>query len=165
MKTLYMIRLEIGLEIRYGVMRVCTIEDKLTLLLLHRITVLKKSHSCQGPGSIHVQNPRRFCPKSGLNLTKTWAFYFSYSRHRCNCWLKIVNHWDKCDNGVMCTEKEIKPGLKLVRMEINVAAHTCKLLSRKSPEHWDINIVFCKFLRNKGLSQNVGLFHLKIGLA
>ena len=47
--------------------------------------------------------------------------------------LKIVNHWDKRDNGVMCTGKEIKPGLKLVR--IDVATHTCKLLLRKTPEH------------------------------
>ena len=69
------------------------------------------------------------------------AIYFSYSGHRRNCWLKIVNHWDKRDNGVMCTGKEIQSGLKLVRMETDAAAHTCKLPLRKKPEHWDINIV------------------------
>ena len=31
--------------------------------------------------------------------------------------LKIVNHWNDHDNGVMCTGKEIRSGLKLVRME------------------------------------------------
>ena len=69
------------------------------------------------------------------------AFYVSYSGHICNCWLKIVNHLDKRDNGVMCTGKEMKSGLKLVRMETDVETHTRKLLSRKKPEHWDINIV------------------------
>ena len=33
------------------------------------------------------------------------AFYFSYSGQKCICWLKNVNHWDKCDNSVMCTGK------------------------------------------------------------
>ena len=33
---------------------------------------------------------------------------------------------------------------------------------KKKPEHWDINIVL---LRNKVLSQNVGLFYLETGLA
>ena len=59
--------------------------------------------------------------------------------------------------------KEIESGLKLVRMETDVPTDTCELLSRKRPEHWDINIFFCKFLRNKGLSTNVGLFYLQIG--
>ena len=69
----------------------------------------------------------------------------------------------------MCTGKEIKPGLhgglQLVRMETDVATHTYKLLLGKKPEHWNINFIFCKFLRNKGLSQNVSLFHLENGLA
>ena len=93
------------------------------------------------------------------------TFYFSYSGHECTCWLKVVNRWDERDNGVMCTEKEIQSGLKLVRMETDVATHTCKLLLRKKPEHWDINILFGKFLLNECLSQNVVLFHLEIGLA
>ena len=51
-------------------------------------------------------------------------------------WLLIVNHWGKRDNGVMCTAKEIKFGLKLVRMETDVVTHTCKiLLWKKNPEH------------------------------
>ena len=29
------------------------------------------------------------------------GFYFIYSGHKCNCWLKIVDHLDKRDNGVM----------------------------------------------------------------
>ena len=63
----------------------------------------------------------------------------------------------------MCTGKEIKSGLKLVRMETDVATNTCKLLLRKKPEHWDINAVFfCKFLRNKSLSQKA-YFTLKLG--
>ena len=37
--------------------------------------------------------------------------------------------------------KKIESGLKLVRMETDMATHTCKLLARKRPEHWDINIV------------------------
>ena len=40
----------------------------------------------------------------------------------------------------MCTGKEIKSGLKSVRMETNVATQTCKLVLRKKPKHWDINI-------------------------
>ena len=57
-------------------------------------------------------------------------------------WLKIVNHWDKRDNGVIHTGKGIKSGLKLIRMETDVATYTSKLLLRKkTPEHWDINIV------------------------
>ena len=93
------------------------------------------------------------------------AFYFSYSGHKCHRWLKIVNHLDKRDNSVMCTRKEIKSGLKLVLMEIDVETHTCKLILRKKPEHSDINLVtfFCKFLLNKGLFQTWAYFTLKLG--
>ena len=83
------------------------------------------------PKVCYVQNRFHLCPKSGINLATRW-FYFNYSGNKYNCWLKIVNHWDKPDNGVMCAEKEIKPGLKLVRMRTDVASHTCKLLLRKS---------------------------------
>ena len=83
-----------------------------------------------------------FVQKGGLIWLKV-VFYFSHSGHKCNCWLKIVNHWDKRDSGAMCTGKEIKSGLKLVRMVKDVATHTCKLLLRKKPEHWDINTGFC----------------------
>ena len=76
-----------------------------------------------------------FAQKVGLIA----AFYFSYLGHKCNCWFKIVNHWDKRDNAVTCTGKEIKYGLKLIRIETNVATHTCKSLLRKKPEHWEIN--------------------------
>ena len=83
------------------------------------------------------------CPKPLPPLSKKWgkfglkvSFYFSYSRHKCNCWLKIVNHWDKRDTGVMCTGKEIKSGLKLIRMETD-----SNVYMRKKQERWDINIV------------------------
>ena len=51
-----------------------------------------------------------FVQKVGLIWLK--GGFFSYLGHKCNCWLKIVNHGDKRDNGVMCTGKEIKSGLK-----------------------------------------------------
>ena len=79
---------------------------------------------------IYVQSHCHLCPKNGLNLAKR-LFYTSV----------IQDHWDKGDNGVMYTSKEIESGLKLVRMEADIATHTCKLLLRKKPEHWDINIV------------------------
>ena len=47
-----------------------------------------------------------FVQKVGLIWLKG-GFYFSYSEHKCNCWLKIVNHLDRLDNGVTCTGKEI----------------------------------------------------------
>ena len=55
------------------------------------------------------------------NLGLIWlnGGVFSYSGHKCNCWL-------------MCTGKEIRSGLKLVRMETDVATQTCKLLLRKT---------------------------------
>ena len=65
-------------------------------------------------------------------------FSFSYLGHKCNCWLKIANYWDKRNDGVLCTEKEIKSGLKLVRM---VATYTCKLVLRKITEHWYIYFI------------------------
>ena len=71
-----------------------------------------------------------FVQKVGLLWLKS-GFYFSYSRHRRSCWLKIVSHWDKRDNGVLCTGRDIKFGLTLVGMETDVATHTCKLLLRK----------------------------------
>ena len=48
------------------------------------------------------------------------GFYLIYSGQKCNCGLKIVNQWDKSDNNVTCTGKEIKSGLKLVRTETDV---------------------------------------------
>ena len=58
------------------------------------------------------------------------AFYFDRAVHNCNCWLKIVNHWDKRDNSqVFCLQRrKIKSGLKLLLMKTAVATHTCKLL-------------------------------------
>ena len=54
----------------------------------------------------------------------------------------IVNHWNKTDDGVICAGEENKAGSKLVRMETDVATHTCKLfLRQKKKKHWDINIL------------------------
>ena len=58
--------------------------------------------------------------------------------------------------------KEIKSGFKKVRTKTDVAMHTFKLLFWKN---LNTGIFFCKFLWNKGLSQNLGLFHYEIGLA
>ena len=51
--------------------------------------------------------------KKWANLAKRWLFTSAFHGHKCNCWLKIVNHWDERDNGVLYTGKEIKSGLKL----------------------------------------------------
>ena len=68
------------------------------------------------------------------------AFYFNYSGHKCNCWLKVVHHWDKHDSSVISTEKEIKSGLKLVQMETDVAT-LLQAPFKKKPERWNINTV------------------------
>ena len=47
-----------------------------------------------------------FVKKVSLILLKG-GFYFSYSGHICNCRLEIVDHWDKCDNGVMCAGRKL----------------------------------------------------------
>ena len=82
------------------------------------------------------------------------ALYFSFSGHKCNCWLKIVNHWDKGDNGVLCTEKEIKSGLKLARMENTDMPAPFK----KNTEYCDINIVFFANFYEMKVSPKSGLF-------
>ena len=55
--------------------------------------------------------------------------------------LKLLTIGTNVTTVLLCTRKEIKSGLKLVRMETDVATHTCKLLSRKKLEHWIVNIV------------------------
>ena len=68
-----------------------------------------------------------FVQKGGLIWQQRWHFTsFDHSVHKCDCWLKIVNHWDKRDNSVMCAEKK-KFGLKLLLVETEVAKHKCKL--------------------------------------
>ena len=94
-------------------------------------------------GAFLCNNIATFVQKVGFNWLKKVAFYFSYSGHKCNCWLKVVTHWDKRDNGVMCTRKQIKSGLELIRMETDVATHTCKLLSRKP---WTLGYQYCSFV-------------------
>ena len=47
--------------------------------------------------------------------------------------LKLLTTGANLQNGVMCTGKESKSGLKLGRMETDVATHTCKLFLRKKP--------------------------------
>ena len=65
-------------------------------------------------------------------LINIWCFrrsqflicgFLLYSGHKCSCWLKIVNHCDKRDNGVMQAGKEIKFGFKKGRMKTDVATH------------------------------------------
>ena len=64
---------------------------------------------------------------------------------------------------VLCTGKEIRSGLKLARMETDLAKHICKLLSRKKQLNIAVSILFfCKFLRSEGLSQKWAYFTLKL---
>ena len=63
-------------------------------------------------GAFMSKTVATFVQKVGLIWLKV-SFYLSYSEHKGNCWLKIVNHWDERDS-VMCTVKEIKSGLKLL---------------------------------------------------
>ena len=72
-----------------------------------------------------------FVQKVGLIWLKG-VFYFSYLGHKCNYWLKIVNHWDKRDNGVTCTctGKEIKSAWFKISLNGDKRSNTltCKLL-------------------------------------
>ena len=97
---------------------------------------------CFAQRCIYVQNRCCLCPKSRLNLAKRWLFT-SVIQDTNVCWLKIVNHWDNHDNGVMSTGKEIKSGLKSVRIKTDVATHTFKLLLRKIPQHNLCEIKVC----------------------
>ena len=63
-----------------------------------------------------------FVEKEGLIWLNS-GFLIQLFRTQCNRFLKIVYHWDKSDDGVMCTGKEIKSGLNLIRMETDVATH------------------------------------------
>ena len=51
-------------------------------------------------GALMSKTVATFVQKVGLIWLKG-GFYFIYSGHKCYCWLKIVNHWDKHDKGVM----------------------------------------------------------------
>ena len=62
-------------------------------------------------------------------------------RERNKIWFKISSNEDRRSN--IYIEAPLKKNLNI---EIST-------------------MLFCKFLRNKGLSQNVGLFHLGTGLA
>ena len=75
------------------------------------------------------------------------AFYFDCSVHKCDCWLEIVNHLDKRDSSVLCTEKKIKSGLKLPVMHGDKGSN----IYRQSILRKKLNIgrsimLFCKFL-------------------
>ena len=82
-------------------------------------------------GAFMSKTVATFVQKVGLIWLKV-GFYFSYSGHKWNCWLKIVNHWDKRDNEALLTGKEIESNLKLVRMDTDIATHTCKLLLKNT---------------------------------
>ena len=43
-----------------------------------------------------------FIQKHGLKLATWWHFYFDC----CDCWLKVVDRWDKRVNGVLCAEEK-----------------------------------------------------------
>ena len=65
----------------------------------------------------------------------------------------------------MCTGKEIISSSKLIQMDTDVVTHTFKFLFGKNLNTEISTMFFCKFLQNEGLSQNMGLFQLEIGLA
>ena len=44
------------------------------------------------------------------------AFYFDHSVHKCD-WLRIVNHWEKCDNSVLFAENKNKVWFKIASDE------------------------------------------------
>ena len=63
----------------------------------------------------------------------------------------------------MCTGKEIESGLKLVRMETDVATHTCKILSRKNLNIGISILFFCKFLQIKVCPKTWAYFTFRLG--
>ena len=92
---------------------------------------------------VYVQNCCHLCPKSGLNMAKRWLFTSVIQGTNVIVDLKLLTTG---------TGKEIKPGLKLVPMET-----TYMQAPFKKKLNIGISVLFfCKFLRNKGLTQNVG---------
>ena len=99
-------------------------------------------------------------------MAKRWLFTSAVQDTNVIVGLKLLTkYWDKRDNDVLCTGKEITSGLKLARMETDVATRTCKLLSRKEPEYCDINIVLLQISAKWRSVPKVCLFHLEAGLA
>ena len=92
--------------------------------------------------SIYFQNRCHLCQKSGLNLAKGWLFTSVIKETNVTVGLKF--------------------GLKLVRMEADIATHTCKLFSRKNLNIGISILFFFKFPQNKGISQNVSLLSQSI---
>ena len=62
------------------------------------------------------------------------GFHFDYTVHKCNCWLKTVNNWDKLDNSVLFAEKNIESRLNLLLMETEAATHVHAKFLRRGGE-------------------------------
>ena len=89
--------------------------------------------------------------------------YFDYSVHKCDCWLKIVNHWDKSDNSVLCGETTDYILFKIAsNRDRGINTYMQDSLKKKVDNGRSI-LLFCKFLRIRSV-QKSGLFDLEIGL-
>ena len=110
-----------------------------------------------------VQNRCHLCPKSGLNLAKRWLFTSAVQDTNVIVGLKLLT--TGTNNGILCTGKEIKSGLKSARMETD---DSNTYMQGSSFQEKILNIAisvlfFCKFLRNEDLSQHWACFTLKLG--
>ena len=98
---------------------------------------LKKTQYQEGNlGRVHVNH---VLSKVAFVFQTVAAFVRKWARK----WIfKIVNQWDKRDNGIMCAGKEIKSAVKVIRMGTGVEGHTCMQAAfKKKNKHWDTNIV------------------------
>ena len=74
-----------------------------------------------------MQNRCHLCPKRGLNLAKRWLFASVIQDTKVIVGLKLLTTGTNVRTLLCAQGKEIKSGLKLVRMETDVATHTCRL--------------------------------------
>ena len=75
--------------------------------------------------------------KKWANLAKRWLFTSVFQDINVIVGLRLLTTGTNRDNGVLCTRKEIKSGLKLARMENTDMPAPFK----KNTEYCDINIV------------------------
>ena len=71
-------------------------------------------------------------------MAKRWLFTSVIQDTNVIVGLKLLTTGTNVTTVLLCTGKEINSGLKLVRMEADVATQVP--FKKKSPEHWDINI-------------------------